>query len=382
MLVHCWTTGLHREGRIYAQRAPGPAPTAHVWPPEPPRSAEQFAAEVHEYLTALEKAGFSGVVLVADRRRVLLHEAYGYADRESRRRMTKETGFTIGSIVKPITRAAIVKLESGGKLRLTDPLSAHFDNVPPEKASITIQHVLDHKAGFPDIFGDDYEAATRDWVVRQTLQAPLISTPGTTFHYSNAGYSVLGAIIEKASGRSYERYVYEQILAPAGVKRIGYLIPGWRPEELAVGYLDGKRWGTPLDKQWMEDGPSWNLRANGGMLGTVQELYRWYEAILLGQVLSPEATRRYREMVLRTGTLGQRVIQAAGGNGVFNSLYINVQDVGLVFVLFTNASDMKAEQVFGPLRRRIAGLPGARSGTGAQAPSSSSVQRTVRGGVN
>jgi CubicO group peptidase (beta-lactamase class C family) len=295
-------------------------------------------------------------VLVAERGTIRLHEAYGYADRESRRRMTKETGFDIGSIVKPMTRAAIVKLDSEGKLRLTDPLGAYFDNVPPEKASITIQQVMDHKAGFPDIFGDDYEAATRDWVVSQVLSAPLLSKPGETFHYSNAGFSLLGAVIEKVSGRAYERYVYDEILTPAGVERIGYLIPRFRSEELAVGYLDGKRWGTPLDKEWMEDGPSWNLRANGGMLATVEELFRWYEGVLSGKVLSPEATRRYREMVFRSGSLGQKVIAVAGGNGIFNSLYVNVDDAGLVFVLFTNSNEQAAETVFEPLRPRIGGL--------------------------
>lgn len=382
--AYSWAAGtLGPHGGAYTQLpSAGAPPTADGWSPDPPRSIEQFAAEVHDYLASLVGRGFSGVVLVANRGTVRLHKAYGYAARQSRRRMTTTTGFDIGSIVKPMTRAAIVKLKSEGKLLLTDRLSAHFDNVPPEKASITIQPLLDHKAGLPDIFGDDYVAAPREWVVRQALEAALISKPGEAFQYSNAGYSVLGAIIEKTSGRPYECYVYDEILRPADVKRIGYQIPGWKPEQLAVGYLDGHRWGTPLDKEWMDDGPSWILRANGGMLATVQELHRWYEAILSGRMLSPEATHRYREMVFRAATLVQRVIGTAGGNGVFNSLYVNVDDVGLVFVLFTNASDMQAEELFKPLHPRISGLPSARSGTAAQALSSSSAHATLRGRVN
>lgn len=332
---------------------PAQEPIAYDWPASKPATVEAFAEEVDHYLSAQEAKGFSGVVLVADRDKVLLHKAYGYADKENGRRMTTETGFDIGSIVKPITKAAIVKLESEGKLSLTDRLSGHFDNVPSDKPQITLQHIVDHTAGFPDIFGDDYAPATRDWVVEKTFSADLISKPGESFHYSNAGYSVLGAIIEKVSAKPYERYVYDEILTPAGVRRIGYLIPGWQKEELAVGYDEGKRWGTPLDHAWMEDGPSWNLRANGGMLSTVHELFRWFDGVLSGKVLSKEATEKYRRMMFRPGRMGDRVIGTAGGNGIFNSLYVNVDDVGLVFVLFTNQSDWMAEDVAHPLLPRL-----------------------------
>jgi CubicO group peptidase (beta-lactamase class C family) len=333
-------------------------PIVYEWPTEKPASVKAFADEIDGYLLAQETKGFSGVVLVAERGKVLLHKAYGHADKENGRRMTTETGFDIGSIVKPMTKAGIVKLDSEGKISLSDKLSKHFENVPPDKAEITLQHVVDHTAGFPDIFGDDYATATRDWVVEKTLTADLVSKPGETFNYSNAGYSVLGAIIEKVSGNPYERYVYDEILSPAGVKRIGYLIPGWKKEELAVGYYEGKRWGTPLDHAWMEDGPSWNLRANGGMLSTVEELYRWFDGVISGTVLSKEATEKYRGMMFRAGRMGDRVIGTAGGNGIFNSLYINVDDIGLVFVLFTAQSDWKAEEVSRPLRSRLMGLAG------------------------
>lgn len=331
-------------------------PPAYTWPADPPTTVEAFAKEIGDYLSWMEGRGFSGIVLVAGRDKILLHEAFGLADRESGRKMTTATAFDIGSIVKPMTEAAMVKLESQGKLSLSDKLSAHFEAVPPDKSEITLLQIMEHKAGFPDIFGDDYEPATRDSVVRQTLEAPLISKPGEKFNYSNAGFSVLAAIIEKVSGKPYERYMIDEILAPAGVKRIGYLIPAWRNEELAVGYKGGKRWGTPLEHQWMDDGPSWNLRGNGGMLATAEELYRWFDGVLGGKVLSHEATAKYRDMTFRPGRMGQRVIGTAGGNGIFNSLYVNIDDVGLVFVLFTADSELPAEEVSKPLRDRLPGL--------------------------
>lgn len=325
----------------------------YKWPDQPPANVAEFTKEVDAYLVALEPRGFSGVVLVADKGAIVLHKAYGYADREAGRKMTTATGFDIGSIVKPMTKAAIIKLETEGKLALDDPLSKHFDNVPPDKADITLQMVIDHKAGFPDVFGDDYEPATRDEVVGKVLSAPLISKPGEKFNYSNAGYSLLGAVIEKASGKPYERHMVDEMFKPAGVKRIGYQIPGWKKDELAAGYSTGSRWGTPLDHAWMDDGPSWNLRGNGGMLSTAEELYQWFDAALSGRVMSGKATKKYRDQMFRDGSLGKRMIGVAGGNGVFNALYVNVDDLNFVFILFTNVDEFAGESVSKPLRERL-----------------------------
>jgi CubicO group peptidase (beta-lactamase class C family) len=328
----------------------------YQWPTGPPASISDFAREADGYLASLEPKGFSGVVLIAEKGTVLLHKAYGYADREAGRKMTTSTGFDIGSIVKPMTKAAIIKLESEDKLSLTDPLSKHFDTVPPDKADITLQTVIEHKAGFPDIFGEDYEPAKRDEVVGKVLAAPLLSKPGEKYNYSNAGYSLLGAVIEKVSGKPYERFMVDEILKPAGVNRIGYQIPAWRNDELAAGYSEGSRWGTPLDHAWMDDGPSWNLRGNGGMISTVEELYRWFDAVLSGRVMSSKATKKYRDLMFHEGRLGKRTISTAGGNGVFNSLYVNIDDRNFVFVLFTNVDDMKAEEVSRPLRDRLTAI--------------------------
>lgn len=329
-----------------------------VWTTPKAETAAQLAADLDQYLITLEKNGFSGVILMTKDGKDLLHKAYGLADRESRRPMTVDTGGSIGSIVKPITKAAIVKLESEGKLRMDDTLSKFFDNVPPDKAGITLQQVIDHKAGFPDIFGDDYEPATKEWVIEQIMKTPLIAKPGEKVEYSNCGYSLLGAVIEKTSGTPYEKYVHAQLFTPAGTPRIGYLIPGWKSENLAVGYQEGKRWGTSLDHPWMEDGPSWNLRCNGGMLSTVRDLHRFFDALLGGRVLSSEGTQHYLEQSVRKHSSGKRVVGSIGGNGVFNAIYVNFVDEGFVFVMFTNVAEFEAEFVFKEMRSRILGFLG------------------------
>ncbi|TWT46248.1 Penicillin-binding protein 4* [Phycisphaerae bacterium RAS1] len=323
------------------------------WATPKAASAEQLAAEIDGYIKDLEKQGLNGIVLITYKGKDLLHKAYGLADRESGRKMTVETGSCIGSIVKPITKAAIIKLESEGKLRLDDVLPRFFDNVPPDKAEITLQQVLDHKAGFPDIFGDDYEPATKEWVIEKLMTTPLIAKPGEKESYSNAGYSLLGAVIEKLGQMPYEKYVHSQLFVPAGTPRIGYLIPGWKNEELAVGYKDGKRWGTPLDHPWMADGPSWNLRCNGGMIATVRDLHSYFDAVLGGRVLSAEGTKSYRKQAIRKRSSGEQVIGSVGGNGITNSIYVNLVDDQFVFVMFTSVAEFESEEVFKQLKQRI-----------------------------
>jgi len=338
---------------FFLSGSPAAVQETFEWPSKRPESSEQLAKDVDGYLSSLEVKGFCGVVLLSHQGKVILHKAYGYADRESGKRLTTSSGMCIGSIVKPMTRAALVKLESAGKLKLGDKLASFFPNAPPDKADITLQQVIDHKAGFPDMFGDDYEPMGRDEIVSKIMDAKLLFKPGEKSEYSNSGYSLLGVVIEGTSGIPYERYVYDEILQPAGVTRIGYKIPGWKPEELAVGYTNGERWGTPLDHPWMEDGPSWNLRANGGMVSTVEELYKWFDAVLGGRVLSPEATQKYREMMIRPTRTGRRAIAVAGGNGVSNSLYVNIVDANLVFIIFTSISEFVGEEAFKAIRPRV-----------------------------
>ena len=104
-------------------------------------------AKVDRYLARLQKIGFSGAVLVARNGEVILEKGYGFADRERRIPITPDTVFTVGSITKQFTAAAILKLEMQGKLRVTDRIGKHLPGVPEDKAGITLHHLLTHSAG-------------------------------------------------------------------------------------------------------------------------------------------------------------------------------------------------------------------------------------------
>lgn len=236
-------------------------------------------------------SGFSGAVLVARGGEVVLHAGYGMADRERERPFTADTVFTTGSITKQFTAAAILRLEEQGKLSVDDAIGRFFDEVPEDKQGITLHHLLTHTSGLIGDLGGDYEVLTRDALLDRALASTLQWAPGTRYDYSNLGYSLLGAVIELVSGQSYERFLHEQLFIPAGMERTGYRIPRWAPDEVATGYRGEERWGTPLEHPWAEDGPWWNLRANGGVLSTLGDLHRWHRT-LDGDTVLTEASRR------------------------------------------------------------------------------------------
>jgi CubicO group peptidase (beta-lactamase class C family) len=327
----------------------------------------ELGAELRRYLDTTEPLGFSGAFLVARGRDVILHEGYGLADRENRTPYAAGTVFDIGSITKQFTAAGILKLEEEGRLRVSDPISRFFTGVPGDKQAITIHHLLTHSAGLIGDFGNDYEVMPRDSLVGLALASPLQSVPGTLYAYSNAGYSLLGAIIEIASGTEYERYLHERLFVPAGMRQTGYTLADWTDAGLAVGYRGASRWGTPLDQLWAEDGPWWNLRANGGMLSTLGDLFSWHLALKEDAVLSAESKAKLFAPHVPTNAEGSRhygygwtvsrtardtrLVAHNGGNPYFFADFNRFVDEDVVILMASNEPDMR-EKVF-PVRRRV-----------------------------
>ena len=168
------------------------------------KMSANISTEVTEvYQNAVEK-GFSGAVLVRHRGEILLHNAAGFANRELEIPNTVDTVFDIGSITKQYTAALIMALQEAGLLKVEDLLSAHFDDVPNDKADITIHQLLTHTAGFGNGFGADTVAIGRDVFLSLAWATGLEFGPGTKYRYSNAGYGIAAAIAEIVTGQSYE----------------------------------------------------------------------------------------------------------------------------------------------------------------------------------
>ena len=331
--------------------ATAPTPPANVVPAIGADADKAAVADTRTYLRRLEKLGFAGVVLVAKGEAPLFAEGFGLADREHGVRWTPGTISDIGSITKQFTGAAILKLEEAGKLGVDDPITRYFPGAPPDKAVITLHQLLTHSSGLSDPDIDDFDPVPLDEYVRQTFARPLLFAPGKGYSYSNANFSLLGAIVEKLSGASYEAFLRERLFLPNGMYETGYRLPAWGESRFAPGYeAGGKRWGTFLERPAAADGPHWALRANGGIHTTVYDMLRWARALLTGRVLTPESMKKlWSPWVSEGGDTfygygwsiakapdGTKIVTHNGGNGIYFADLAIVPDKGLVAFVMTN----------------------------------------------
>jgi len=318
----------------------------------------ETGTRIDTYLTRLVPFGWSGAVLVARDGEIVLNKGYGLANRAQHLPWTSETVGNIGSITKQFTAAAILKLEAMGQLKVTDRMSAYLPGVPADKADITLHQLLTHTAGLQgDLGGTDDQPIGRDELVKVVLASRLAHPPGETFEYSNEGYSLLAAIVERVSGESYEQFLHDRLFAPAGMTRTGYLLPNYTDAEIAHGYrADGTDWGTVYKRGWRADGPGWYLRGNGGLQSTTGDLYKWHLVLGTDTVLSAaERTKLFTPYVQTPG--GDRyaygwgvdetprhttVISHNGGNGIYFADFRRYVDEKTVIIALGNTPAIPA----------------------------------------
>jgi len=327
----------------------------------------RFAEETRRYFRRLEKLGFSGEILVAKDGVPLLAEGYGLSDREKGTPWSTGTVTTLGSITKQFTAAAILALESDGLLSVNDPISKYFPGVPEDKRAITLHQLLTHSSGISDPEDlDDFDPIGREAFVGRILKEKLAFSPGTSFEYANANFSLLGAIVETVSGQGYERFLRDRLFAPNGIYETGYRLPFWGPGRLAIGYGPKERWGTILERPMAEDGPYWVLRANGGIHSTAFDVLRWVEALLSGRVLPPAALEKlWTPWVKERGggsygygwgvralPDGTKVVTHNGGNGIYFADLVLVPSEKAVLFVATNAASRAPMGLLGLVGRR------------------------------
>ncbi len=311
-----------------------------------------FVADTTEYFNRLEKLGFAGGLIVARGDETLLHTGYGMADRGAGRPWSVDTVSTVGSITKQFTAAAILLLQEDGLLSVNDSITEYFSAVPEDKRSITLHQLLTHSSGIVDLSGlGDWDPIDRDTFIRRALNQALDFDPGSSYAYSNAGYSLLGAILEQLTGASYETFLRERLFLPVGMQDTGYILAGWDDARVAVGYRGDKRWGTVLSRPMADDGPFWALRGNGGIHSTTADMLRWGRALTRGEVLSAQSMESYWTphvdegfgdshygygWVVMQGPGDRRLITHNGGNGILFADMAIFPDDDIVIVLQTN----------------------------------------------
>jgi D-alanyl-D-alanine carboxypeptidase len=255
------------------------------------------------------RRGVTGVsVVIARGARTVLERYWGFADVEGKRPTDASTRYRLGSISKQFTAALVLKQVDRGKLALTDTIGRFLTGLKPGWGGVTIEQLLNHTSGLPRDFRDPARIAENlpaDSLIAMAARSTATQTPaGTAFLYSNTGYMLLGALVEKLYGRSYGAAVRDEIARPLGLSTLSF---GCEPASgtEAKGYRrapDGTVSPTP------EMHPSLTL-GNGGICSTAGDLARWNRALHGGRVLSAAS---YAAMTTPRGAAVPRVTYGFG----------------------------------------------------------------------
>jgi CubicO group peptidase (beta-lactamase class C family) len=282
---------------------------------------------------------FSGVVLLAKDGKPVMLRAWGDGNRT-------DTKFNLASINKIFTQTAIAQLAAAGKLSLNDTVRKHLPDYPsPIADKITIQQLVDHKSGLGDFFGPEYLAAPPSSIRKLSdylplfVDKPLQFEPGTEQRYSNAGFIVLGLIIERVTGQSYYEYVREHIFKPAGMKDT---------DSFAIDAKVPNR-ATPVTKRGSTQLPGRGSSAGGGY-STAEDLLRFSQALRADEFVS----KKWTDWIFRGNE--QRSLGVAGGSPGINTILLMGSPYTLV--VLSNFDPPAAEEI-ARAARPILGMPAA-----------------------
>jgi D-alanyl-D-alanine carboxypeptidase len=231
---------------------------------------------------------FSGALLVARHGKILLRKPLGRANRETGAPVTLDTRFCLGSMDKMFTAVATLQLVQAGRIALDDPIGKYLTGYPNRDVAskVTVRHLLTHTGATGDFFGPEFEQNRRalrelsDYVKLYGSRG-LDGEPGQRFRYSNYGFILLGALIEKVTGMSYYDYVRSRIFQPAGMTATGSQPESEAVPDRATGY-------TRRDSTWVPntDVLPWRGTSAGGGYSTVGDLLRFVQALESGKLIS------------------------------------------------------------------------------------------------
>ena len=269
------------------------APEPETLPPRPPLEVVETLPQLTAQLNRWGGTGqFTGGVLVARGDEVLFRQVHGFANRNLGTPLALNSRFRLASISKQFTAAAILRLQDEGVLSTHDPLCRWIQPCPPAWEPIRLYHLLGHTSGVPDLMarpGWGVRRVTPATVEELTAQSALYRLqfpPGTKVRYNNAGYNLLGAVVEKASGRPLHAYLQDAFFEPLGMADPGY----------DDGASDGVRGYANLAGGLTEQ-PDANVSiifAAGALYSTLDDLLVWQRALHGGHLLTP---RSYAMMI-------------------------------------------------------------------------------------
>jgi CubicO group peptidase (beta-lactamase class C family) len=266
---------------------------ADAWP-KGPLPLPRIASEIEKRAAELAaEDNFSGVVLVAKGDKLVVRRAYGLADREWRIPNRADTKFHIASIGKMFTAAAIVKLADQRQLSLDDPLAKWVPEYPHrEAAEITLRQLLTHSAGIGDWDNRSVRQKLSGAEAARSMTAPLDFKPGERFGYSNAGYVLLQAVIEKATGEPFADALNDLVFKPAGMRNTGLWPVTAIVPNRATGYLHSEDDPLGLGPRYSnQQFLGYDANGSGGEYSTADDMLAFLKALASGKLLGPAATK-------------------------------------------------------------------------------------------
>jgi CubicO group peptidase (beta-lactamase class C family) len=358
--------GVNEAGRLNQARTSPTAPPESALPQD--GSDAGIARQVRASVARLSQAGlFSGIVTVARGAQVIVMASAGYADRVRQTPMTGSSQFTLGSMGKMFTAAAIGQLIDQRKLSLSDTVGKFFPDYPDQvvRDKVTVEMLLSHTAGMGDFLGKRSPSMMKAGVKRAAEFMPLYDhdqpafPPGTSWGYSNAGLALAGAIVEKVSGEDYPDYLRKHIFAVAGMTHSDPNNIPHTSSALVTPYTKMTEEGPPaLD--WHEAEHDIGSPA-GGAISTANDLVRFADSLRNGKLMS----KRVFELMTRPNShspkgypygdafeiadiYGRTVVGHGGGfPGVSTHLYIFLDSPYTVVALANQ--DPPAEMYVGSL---------------------------------
>ena len=296
-------------------------------------SDKDLAKQLDEKITHMvDKDEFSGVVLIARNSKPFYEKAFGMANRENNIVNNIKTKFNLASLSKMFTSIAIAQLVEAGKISFSDTLIKVLPEYPNKEVAsrITIHQLLTHTSGLGDVFTQEFFDLqdkgelknTLDWY-KTFVHYPLAFEPGSQFKYSNAGYIVLGAIIEKLSGQDYYSYIKEHITKPLGINSTEFYSTDDNKLDIAKPYTFYPEGMEQVDKIQEFKNLAYRGSAAGGGYSTAEDLLKFMVALREYKLLNKELT----EMLVTT-----KVKSADGmpdwAYGCFDSNAYGIRTVG------------------------------------------------------
>ena len=332
--------------------------------------AQDKAAKIDELMKIYNSyRQFNGAVLVAENGKVIFKKGYGMANMEWNIPIEPDTKFRLGSITKQFTSMLILQLVQEGKIKLDGKLTDYLPDYRKDTGDrITVHQLLNHTSGIPSYTGlpNFFQEISRNPYgvsdfVKKYASGDLDFEPGSKFSYNNSGYFLLGAIVERITGKPYEQVLKERVFEPLGMKNTGYDHSDTIIAKRAAGYE--KRPGGFINAPYLDMSLPY---AAGSLYSTVEDLYLWDQALYTDKLLSaqlkesmykPGLSNYAYGWVIRKAPLGAQdeqvqIIEHGGGINGFNTVITRMPESKNLIVLLNNTGGTK----LGEMSQKIAGI--------------------------